>query len=199
MFSAHSEEILLKFMKKAIENINICLASQYALWKFLVEKGILSESEMLNRIHDSRELPKTKLGAATLQDMLTPDWGESVNLQEPSNVEELNKIYQKIQTLEIPMHWKNDKTENPNQVSRRNAYLICCLLHDKYKILPDIVSSTIENGVYLRYGNGPKTFIVEAYNTAEIGGIVNKDKSILFSEEIQDFNFDNCVSIFMTA
>lgn len=80
MLSKSQEDVLLKFMERAIENINTCLAGQYTLSKILIEKGLVTEAELLSKIKDDKNLPVRKKGSEILQQMLVPDWGKLVDL-----------------------------------------------------------------------------------------------------------------------
>ena len=59
-------------------------------------------------------------------------------------------------------------------------------LLNRYTILPNEVSATIEEGIYLAYTNGTRKMILEVYNNLTIAGLVaDTDKQeILISEDI---------------
>ena len=64
------DKLLLKFMRSAIERINRSLANVYAVQQILIEKGIVTQSEMLSKIREAEELPERKVGMNVLQDMI---------------------------------------------------------------------------------------------------------------------------------
>jgi hypothetical protein len=64
------DALLLKFMESAIEKINRSLANIYAIQQVLIEKAIVTQSEMLSKIHEAEELPERKVGMNVLQDMI---------------------------------------------------------------------------------------------------------------------------------
>jgi len=64
------DKLLLKFMQSAIERINRSLANVYAVQQILIEKGIVTQSEMISKIHEAEELPERKVGMNVLQDMI---------------------------------------------------------------------------------------------------------------------------------
>lgn len=192
------DSMMLKFMERAIENINTCLAGQYTLYKLLIERGVISEADLISRIKQDRNLPQLKLGINTLKDMLTPSWEDQIDF-EKTGKDLLNDAISKISTITIPEHWEEEGVEPPNSTAKRNANVICHRLYDSRKIIPKVVAITKENGIYLKYEDEGKSFIIEAYNDGEIGSIVSDDikKEILFNEEIIDLNFDNSLKVFL--
>jgi len=192
------DTVLLKFMERAIENINTCLAGQYTLYQILIEKGIITEAELISKIKEDKNLPTRKLGIAVLKDMLTPDWEKQIDF-ELSEQKLLNLACHKIVGLVLPAYWKDEDVEPPNSTAQRNAIKICHKIFDNYRLIPDVVACTKENGVYLRFTESNKSFIIEAYNDGEIGAVVNDDanKKILDSEDIRNLDFDAIVKIFL--
>lgn len=65
-----SEDLFFRFMKVAIERIDICMATDYAIQKLLIEKNILSEEEMIKRVEDAKTLPERLTGMSILNDMI---------------------------------------------------------------------------------------------------------------------------------
>lgn len=68
-------------MQLTIANVNTCLAGQHALFKILVEKKIISETELISYIKESQKLPDTKKGASILKDIMEPDWLQKVDFE----------------------------------------------------------------------------------------------------------------------
>jgi hypothetical protein len=50
--NSRKDTIMLKFIEKTIENINTCLAGQYTLYRLLIEKGLITEDELISRIDE---------------------------------------------------------------------------------------------------------------------------------------------------
>lgn len=195
--SSRHQEVLLKFMKKTIENINICLANQYAVQKLLISKGVITEPDLINLLHESQKLPQRNLGAATLAEMITPDWSEYIDLEKVEEKQQaLDTVRRKIYALMLPVGWESEGTQEPNIIAKKNAFHTCYNIYTMHGLLPTVVACTKENGVYIRYNNGAKDLIVETYNDGDVGALVNKEKTILNSVDIPDFNFDNCVKLF---
>lgn len=190
------ESMILRFMEKAISNINTCLAGQYTLYKVLIEKGVVTEQELLSRIKEDKNLPQLKLGIQVLEEMLTPEWEESIDF-EMTEKELFNRALDKIMNLELPESWKKEGVEKPNSTAMRNAYKICHILFNSRKLIPKTVACTKENGIFITYTEGDKSLIVEIYNDGDIGTLVNNDKNmeILQSEDIHDYNFDRQLEI----
>lgn len=106
----------------------------------------------------------------------------------------------KIQELEIPFHWVPEGIEEPNDIAKRNAMFICIILETTFKMYPDCISCTKENGVFFRYSINIKSLIFETYNDGDIGSIItnDEDKKILRNEDIKDFNVHEMVTYFLT-
>jgi hypothetical protein len=198
------EKMLLKFMKKTIENVNICLAGQHTLYRLLISKGVITESELVAMIKEAKNLPIRKLGVEALKDMLNPDWEQYIDFQKTEQnlvrkVEQdmMNDYCVKIVNLVLPAHWVEEGVQPPNSTAKRNACHVCHEMFNKHSMIPFLVACTKEDGVYIRYLIGTKSIIIEAYNDGEIGAVVNDDekKKILHSSEIKDYNFETCVSI----
>ena len=64
------ERVVLQFMESTIEKVNTALAGLYAVEKILIEKKIISESALIERLKDARALPERMLGIATLKEMV---------------------------------------------------------------------------------------------------------------------------------
>lgn len=192
------DSVLLKFMERTIQNINTCLAGQYTLYKILIEKRIITEEELIYRIKQDKNLPTLKLGKNTLKEILNPDWDDKVDF-EKTEKELFNEALKKISDLVLPESWKDEGIEPPNSTSLRNAHILCHKLYAQYKIIPDIVACTKENGIYIKYKNGHRDLIIEAYNDGDIGAIVSNNfkKEVEHNEDILNLNFDNSIKVFL--
>jgi hypothetical protein len=63
-------EITLKFMEVAIDRINTNSATIYAIEQALIEKGMITQNELVSKIADSKKLPEQKIGQKVLKDMI---------------------------------------------------------------------------------------------------------------------------------
>lgn len=63
-------DVILEFMRVTIEKVNACLSNLYVLQKIIIEKRIISEQELVQRLNDSKALPRQNLGKKTLEEML---------------------------------------------------------------------------------------------------------------------------------
>lgn len=84
----------------------------------------------------------------------------------------INTIKEKIESVRAPDHWL-DRAEQPNQTSKYNAIEYCTVLFERFNRVPDVISPTIESGIYIRYRIEDWDLIIEFYNTGEIGALVN--------------------------
>jgi len=191
------DKVLLRFMEKTIDNINTCLASQYTLYKLLIDKKLITESKLISRLKEDRNLPQRKMGMKVLKEMLAPDWEQSIDFEKTEqNI--LEHIYHRIYSLVLPPHWATEEgVEPPNDQAKKGAYKICHDLYKKQSLQPTVIACTKENGIYLTFKKDNKSLIIEVYNDGDIGALVNNDekKEILYNEDIKDYNFDTCITI----
>lgn len=68
--SGNRDEVILRFMESTIEKVNLALSGLYAVEKILIEKKIVPEGELLERLNDAKALPKRLVGVKTLQEMI---------------------------------------------------------------------------------------------------------------------------------
>lgn len=189
------DNVLLKFMQLTIDNVNTCLAGQHALFKILIEKKVISEAELISYMRESKKLPDTKRGASFLKDIMEPDWLQEVDLDKSmDNLLESKK--QEIFNKKLPEHWLKEGVEPPNLTARENAYKSCKKIFEINALLPDSIACTKENGIFLSYRKGLFSLYIETYNDGDIGALLVKDKSILFNENIIDFNFEEVLTEF---
>lgn len=69
-FSDNRDDLLLRFMETTIEKVNTALSGLYALEKLLIEKNIVSEPELKQRLKDAKTLPNRLVGVSTLREMV---------------------------------------------------------------------------------------------------------------------------------
>lgn len=192
------DQVILKFMEKTIENINTLLAGQHAMYKILVEKGIVTESELLSKLRDSKKLPDRKRGMEALDEMLNPNWEDQINFQDSENVL-LDKALEKITQLSIP----NRVGENmipPNSTAIRNATQTCQIIFKSWKMLPDLITASNDSGVFFKYLYNQRELFMEISNQGRISALVinNLRSGIYFDKVIQDFNFEECMNVLTT-
>ena len=98
----------------------------------------------------------------------------------------MNDVLDKIFSIVIPEHWKEENIKNPSTACRHIAYGICYEFVEKYNIVPQQISVTKENGVYIKYVNEELGFIIEVYNdNLEVGFLINNDltKEIVYNND----------------
>jgi hypothetical protein len=192
------QAVTLTFMEKTIENVNICLAGQYTLFRTLIEKGIVTESELLSRIKEDKNLPQRKKGAEALQEMLTPDWEQYVDLNKKEASEELLRVRSEIYALVLPEIHKCEGIQPPNSLSQRNAYHCCFNIYREIKMIPILITCTRSNGVLIAYDNTGKRLIIEACNDGSIMALVFDilKKENIHKEDIKGFYLDKCIETF---
>jgi len=76
----------------------------------------------------------------------------------------MNDVLDKIFSIVIPEHWKEENIKNPSSACRHIAYGLCCEIMEKYDIIPEIILCTKENGIYIKYVNEHLGLIIEVYN-----------------------------------
>lgn len=65
-----TQQVLLKFMELSIEKINRCLSGIYAIEQILLEKQLISQDELKNKLYDAESLPERQIGSKVLKEML---------------------------------------------------------------------------------------------------------------------------------
>jgi hypothetical protein len=104
-----------------------------------------------------------------------------------------------FEQLHFPLNWEEEKISRPNMVSKNTALEVCKSLFDTYSLMPDKISPTKEEGVYMRFdyssGKTKNSLIIEVYNTLEIAAIVtnNDTKEVKFTYDIERLQFKNAI------
>lgn len=65
-----NQELMLKFMESTIEKVNMCLSGIYAIEVALIEKGLITQEEMIARLKEAKNLPVTNVGKQVLEQMM---------------------------------------------------------------------------------------------------------------------------------
>lgn len=75
--------------------------------------------------------------------------------------------------------WKINGIQRPSQQCRENALSLAKEIFKNYFCLPERIASSIEEGIMLVYFDQNKTrsLKIEVYNSLEIAGLVNQNKS----------------------
>lgn len=193
--SSH-DAVVLRFMEKTIENVNTLLAGQYTLFKFMIEKGIISEKDLISKLKEDRSIPNRKMGIQTLKEMLSPNWEEKIDF-DGTEKQLLTQACDRITTIKLPPSWIEEGVEAPNSTAVRNALRICHEIYNTKKMIPDITAPTKECGIFFRYDLGSRNLVVEAYNDGRIAAVVgdNAKKEVIYSEDISEYNFEKCLEI----
>lgn len=104
-----------------------------------------------------------------------------------------------FEQLHFPSDWELEEVEKPNLISKKTALDVCESLLENYSLIPDKISPTKEEGIYVRFdyrsGKIKKSLIIEFYNTLEIAAIVtnNETKDVEFSFDIERRQFKNAI------
>jgi hypothetical protein len=89
------------------------------------------------------------------------------------------------------LRYQDEDVEDPNEIAKELAVDICYQLFSDYRIAPERISATVEEGVYLGYRttDGGRYMSIEAYNDGDVCALVNDEieRKILYCEETQDF------------
>ena len=88
-------------------------------------------------------------------------------------------IESKIFQIEIPVHWVEDKRESRSLECRLISLDVCNQLFYKCDLLPDIIATSVESGIYLKYNlSSYLSLIIEIYNeNLEMVYLINDDKN----------------------
>jgi hypothetical protein len=110
---------------------------------------------------------------------------------------ELKTVRKRIfQDLVVPPHWKEIGVNAPNLIAKNIAFNICCKLYKSHNLQPFIILPTVEEGVYIKYVEGDRSLVIEAYNDTDISLVICENKKILYHEDIHDMDFEKAVTIF---
>ena len=98
----------------------------------------------------------------------------------------------RIMQAALPAKWILAGIHPPTAACRAKAIEVWTRLYRKFGLLPVRVSASVEGGITLCYEHAvsAKTLIIEIYNDLEVAVLVNHSKSIVYSENIAEFDFD---------
>ena len=100
---------------------------------------------------------------------------------------------EEVNNLSFPKRWKEEGVNPPNIECKKNSVDLLNKIFLDYKIKPKRIAPTIEEGIMLYYYNlkNKKELYIELYNDMTKGGIINRKKKILISEDFNHYNDDN--------
>ena len=178
---------------------------------YIIDSDIDPRSEIIEEwvLHNlrtdetSEKWQNQQLATATID--TTNGYGEFVN-GEPASIKEqavIEKIEQRLfKKLHFPKDWVEEGVIPPNMVAKEKALAICKKLFKRYNLIPDKISPTKEEGVFLCYDNvnynTDSSLIIEVYNTLETAALVSNNllKKNDYHEDIKDMNFKNVIQKF---
>jgi hypothetical protein len=104
----------------------------------------------------------------------------------------------RIAHLSISPRWWLEGVLPPSQKSKEKAVEIFKYLANSQGIVPDRIDPSIEGGLTFTYRNYEtnRSMIVEVYNGLEVAGVVNEENTIIYSEDVDDFDFAGLVLAF---
>jgi hypothetical protein len=107
----------------------------------------------------------------------------------------------RINNVKHPDHWLHEGIAAPTEDCKKLTLEVCNHISKNYNLLPTIIASTVEEGIYLRFDrdtkNTKKSLTVEVYNNLEIAALVNDNstKKILGFEDIKNLDFSRMINI----
>jgi hypothetical protein len=93
----------------------------------------------------------------------------------------------------LPAKWILKGTQPPTVKARELAYEVWESLYRKFGLLPIRISASVEGGITLSYHqpiNG-RVLAVEVYNDLEVAALINEGRTIVYSEDVKNLDFDN--------
>lgn len=112
---------------------------------------------------------------------------------------DVNKsIEDRIDRIIIPETWRKGKFYPPNIACKQSAKKICKNLFNDYGLIASEITATIEEGIFIKFfnKNNSKVLKIEVYNNLQIAAIVVKEKNIIDSEDIKNYNFKKIIETF---
>jgi hypothetical protein len=126
--------------------------------------------------------------------------GLTTTTKEGSVIDDIeNRIFKK---LNFPSYWESEGVGKPNLRAKQNAFAICKEIFSKYDLQPDKILASREDGVFISYDSSTdiaeRSMIIETYNNCETAVVIsdNRNKEILYSEDIYGIEFKNAVRAF---
>ena len=105
-----------------------------------------------------------------------------------------------IDQITLRKRWEIEGIKPPNIFCKNKTKEICLSLYDKYKIIPQKIDASIEEGIYVLYLNtrNNRTIEIEIYNDLDVAAIVtdNNINKIIASQDIKQNYFDYIIRHF---
>jgi hypothetical protein len=115
---------------------------------------------------------------------------------------DLLAIEDRINNVKVPEQWLTDKEYYGKVVPatvecKKLTFQVCKKLYKENGLYPMLVLPTVECGIFLTYTKNNREMDVEVYNDLGIAAVVadEEKKKILYSEDIVDMNFDECLRV----
>jgi hypothetical protein len=128
------------------------------------------------------------------------DWGktEKINLVKHSiHNHILNNM---INQVRLKNEWIEEGVSEPNVSCKNKTYNICIFLFNHYGIIPQRITASIEEGVFIQYLNvqNKKTLSIEIYNDLDVAALVNDivKKHIILAANIRNMSFESVIKAF---
>ena len=104
----------------------------------------------------------------------------------------------RIAHLSISSRWWREGISPPSQESKKKALQIFKYLANSQGLVPDRIDASIEGGLTFTYRNYEtnRSMIVEVYNGLEVAGVVNEGSAVIYSEDVEDFDFAGLILAF---
>jgi hypothetical protein len=101
----------------------------------------------------------------------------------------------RINNVKHPDHWLHEGIATPTEDCKKLTLEVCNHIFKTYNLLPTIIASTVEEGIYLRFDKNTKSLIIEVYNDLEIAALVNDAKKISGFEDIKNLDFSRMINL----
>ncbi|MCP4041466.1 MAG: hypothetical protein GY731_05835 [Gammaproteobacteria bacterium] len=108
-------------------------------------------------------------------------------------------IRQMIDMVTVPDHWVADGIRLPNQRCKDESFRIAAEVFSAHGLIPISAHSSIEEGIMLLYWDNAsrRSLKIEIYNDGAKAGLVNQNKDILASADINSmFDIETLVKDF---
>jgi len=101
-------------------------------------------------------------------------------------------------SVPFPVKWRLEGISPPTIKCKEITLNVVLKLYDDFFLIPDRVSSSIEEGIFLKYidylsGN---YLSIEIYNDLDIAAIITNGDKIIKAIDIYNDNFDEAIKIF---
>lgn len=98
----------------------------------------------------------------------------------------------------IPEKWKKENITAPTLTCKKITENISHTIYRDYGMIPNRISATIEEGIFINYKNFDNSRIlsIEVYNDLDIAAILTEGKSIIKTVDIINESFTEIIKIF---